>query len=340
MSWTPPDKVIITGGRYVGGVGSFAEGLCSGLRELGVSAEVIAPSQLLSRIGELRSRRVLKILSTFGMLSVPFARRAIGIVHGVPLVPWRGWSKTVTDFICYKLTSYNPSARLVSVSDYIAAHMYSFYGIRVDAVVRNSIKPLFLEPCPDSEPRNYITYVGRLIPIKNVHRLLPAMRDVMNENSDLRACIIGNGPEEEYLRKMVENDARFEFRGDADDVTVRSYLRRTRVFVSGHPTEGFGITYAEALSQGCVLAMPASGGGIEIALSQVGNMVQLLPISLDHGQVVDVLRRAVKTTGCPVSMEDYSPRTIAAGYLDVDRRFYERQSYSANVTAGIERFQP
>jgi hypothetical protein len=103
------------------------------------------------------------------------------------------------------------------------------------------------------------------------------------------------------------------------------------VFVSGHTTEGFGITYVEALSQGCVLAMPASGGGLEIAPSRVGDGVQLLPLSLNKAETVEVLRRAVKREASPLAMEPYSPRSVASAYLDVDRRFFADAATLAHV---------
>lgn len=321
MSIAPPERVLITGGRGVGGVASFAEGLSYGFGELGIPSEIIAPSQIWRRWRELRDWRVLKVLSTTAALAVPLSRRTICIVHGVPYVPEQGWLKLVGFVASYKLTNANRHARLVSVSDYSSVHMHAFFNVAIDGVIRNPIKSTYVEPDGAShEERRYITYVGRLIPVKNVHRVLPAVRDLLDEDPKLRACIIGDGPLRSHLQQSVSGDPRFEFPDRPSDEEVRNYLRRTKVFISGHTTEGYGITYAEALSQGCVVAMPASGGGVEIALAEVGGRVQLLPINLDRQDVLSVLRRALQVTPQPMPMDNYTTKYAASAYLDIDRQ--------------------
>src|SRR3989442_4596056 len=85
--------------------------------------------------------------------------------------------------------------------------------------------------------------------------------------------------------------------------------------------EPFGITYLEALSQGCAVAMLACGGGLEIALPLVGTKVQLLPLSFDHEGCLNALRCALKSTNTPVSLSAYEAKSVAMAYLRVDSRF-------------------
>jgi len=322
LNWTPPEKVLITGGHEVGGLQSFAEALQLGFGELGYPAEIVSPAALLSCTSDLRSRRVLKILSTTGMFAAPLARRAICMMHATFLVYDKGWSNTLALLSCYKMANLC-SAQLVAVSDYLAVHMRAFYGIKVDAVVRNPVKPLYLSSSDDSGvQRNYITYVGRLAAYKNLDRIVSPIVDLLNENPTLKACIIGDGPERGRLQKLAGGHPRLAFEGELDDLDVKQRLGRTKVFISGHPTEGFGIAYVEALSQGCVVAMPGSGGGIEIALDRVGESVQLLPISLDRQGVLAVLRRALTIRPSSLPIECYSARNVALSYLDVDHRFF------------------
>ncbi len=323
MSWQAPNKVLITGGHELGGVTSFAEGLSGGFSGLGIPSEIIRPSQVFSRWHELRSEQVLKILSTTASLAVPFARRTICIAHGVPYLPEQGWSKAAALIASFKMANATRGARLVSVSDYSAVHLHAFFNVRTDAVIRNPTKPLYLEPFhARGYERRYVTYVGRLVLAKQLDRILPLVRDVLDENPQLRAIVIGDGPQRAKLSAIIGNDPRIEFRSGLSDEEIRDYLRETKLFLSGHPTEGLGITYIEALSQGCVVAMPASGGGIEIALPSLGDAVHLLPISLDREEALRVLRRALKAEPTPVSMEPYTARAVASAYLTVDRSFF------------------
>ena len=184
------------------------------------------------------------------------------------------------------------------------------------------MKPLYLET-DDESPRErcYVTYVGRLIAAKNLHRILPAIRDLLDETPGLRACIIGEGEQRPLLEGIVSDDPRFEFKGTPDDRSVRECLRRTKVFVSGNEVEGFGITYLEALTQGCVVAMPASGGGLEISLEKVGESVQLLPLSWNRSELLASLRRALHEQWTPIPTAPFTVEAVVNSYLKVDSRF-------------------
>jgi glycosyltransferase involved in cell wall biosynthesis len=237
----------------------------------------------------------------------------------------------------YKLANLCKDARLVCVSDYSATHLRALFGIETDAVIRNPVKfPYLNSPNADTGDRNYITYVGRLVPAKNMHLLLPPILTLLRDYPCLRALVIGDGPERERLVRLANGEPRVEFKRSLSDEEVRDHLRRTKVFVSGHPTEGFGITYVEALSQGCVVAMPASGGGLEIALERIGNSVQLLPISLDGTKVAEILRRAFKIHPGRFLVQRYEAAAVASAYLEVDRRFFVETSSVTEVDSQTE----
>ena len=327
---------MITGGREVGGLAAFAMGLSEGFSTLGIPSEVIPPNEISKRWRDLRDPNVLKILSTTAVFAGPFARRAICVAHGFPRADAQGWVKMVAILGSFKLANSSPEARLVAVSDYVAAHLRGPFNLRVDGVIRNPVQSCFLEPTDESAERRYITYVGRLLQVKNVHRLLPAICDLQKENPELRICVIGDGPERETLESSFRTDPPIEFTGTLDPCSVRSFLRRTKVFVSGNEMEPFGITYLEALSQGCAVAMPASGGGVEIALELLGTGVQLLPLSFERQGVLNALRRALNSTVTPVSLAGYGPAAVAQAYLQVDSHFSFASAPTSRKTVAVE----
>lgn len=317
-----PLKVLITGGREVGGIASFAQGLAQGFNALGIPSEVILPSRIVSRWRDLRDPKVLKILSTSAVYAAPCARRAICMAHGIPRAHRRGGLRMLAVLGTWKLANLCSGTQLVSVSMYTAVHLEALFKLRSDGVIRNPVKPIFLEPLNEPEQkRPYITFAGRLDPCKNLHRLLPSIRDLLGENPELRVCIIGEGKQREELEHAVSGDSRFEFKGYVDDLSLRAWLRRTKVFVSGNETEGLGIAYLEALSQGCAVAMPASGGGLEVALDQIGRSVHLLPLSFDRAEVLSVLRRSLGSQNSPIPMTAYCAEEVAKAYLRADSRF-------------------
>ncbi len=321
MTWSPPDKVLITGGREVGGLSSFAEGLKDGFDEIGVPSEIVRPAGLVSRAGELRSKRVLKVLSTSGMLAVPFARRAICVAHTVPLATEQGWCKLAVLISSFKLANASSNTRVVAVSDYVAVHLHHLFKIRIDGTIHNPLSRVFLEPFDSDQERSYITFVGRLVPCKRLELLLAPICDLLTENPSLRCCIVGDGPARRDLQARVAEHPRIEFVGSRDYSFVRDQLRRSKIFISGCANEGMGIAYLEALSQGCIVAMPATGGGVEIALERVGKNIQLLPISLKRLEVLSILRRTLRLEPPAVSMESFTAKAAASAYLDLDSQF-------------------
>ena len=74
------------------------------------------------------------------------------------------------------------------------------------------------------------------------------------KNPDIRALIIGEGPEYEYLKNLI-NDKKIDppvqmsgFYRNHDDLIAR--LKSSKVFVLPSTREGFGITALEALACG------------------------------------------------------------------------------------------
>jgi len=308
-------KVLLTGGFRYGGVHAFAHALAHGFESLGYPAEVIPPFAIFRRWRDLRDPSVLKILGTQAIFAAPFACRAICVACGFPRPDAQGWARTLGILISYKIANLSRSCRLVAVSEYVAAHLRGIHGLRVDAAICNPVQVDFTKPWKEGAERTYLTYVGRLIHAKNVRRLLPAMLQVLDGDPRLRICIVGDGPLRTDLEAMAQGISRVEFTGNIDSEGVIECLRKTRVFVSGNEMEPFGITYLEALSQGCNVAMPACGGGLEIDLPEIGHRIQLLPLSFDTNAMADVLRQALKVDNTPYDVSAYRDDNVAAKYL-------------------------
>lgn len=311
-----PRKVLLTGGREVGGLTSFAEALAEGFGQLGIPAEVIPPARIWSRWRDLRDPDVLKILSTTAIFAVPFARGAICVTHGYPSPVFLGWKKFLGHLCADRLAILSPEACFVTVSHYSAVHLEAILALKVDAVIANPIKSIFLEPFDFSgERRRYITFAGRLHSDKNVAQLLPPMMDLLDQDSDLEVLIIGDGPQRQMLETLAAGRARVHFTGSLNPIELRTRLRQTRVFVSGCPYEALGIAYLEALSQGCNVVMPACGGGLEIAPDLIGTRIQLMPFPLGHTGIRAAIARALEHENRPVCLDSYTPQAVAGKYL-------------------------
>jgi glycosyltransferase involved in cell wall biosynthesis len=318
---TDISKVMITGGRETGGLQSFATTLAGGFADLGIPAEVISPRTIYSRWRDLRNPEILKILSTTAVFVAPFSRRTICMAHGFPRADAQGWV-TVLALVASFKTSRSRNSRLVAISHYAASHLKAIYDIAVDGVIHNPLNPIFFESVggEDDSMRHYLTYVGRLHPVKNIDKLLPAMQAALEDCPELRICIVGDGLLRGELDRRFGCDSRVQFTGDLDIHAVRNILRRTKVFISGCETEALGIAYLEALSQGCAAVMPACGGGLEIAPELIGGKIQLLPLSFDCGQIRSAILRALCHSGTTALLDSFQPKTVARQYLEIAAR--------------------
>jgi glycosyltransferase involved in cell wall biosynthesis len=134
---------------------------------------------------------------------------------------------------------------------------------------------------------------------------------------DLHAWFIGDGPLRITLERAARRNSRVEFLGLLPPMQVRERLRRSRILVSGSPTEPLGIVYLEALSQGCSVVMPASGGGLEIAPEMVGRNIFLFSSSIARETIIRALQDALTAPDAAMSMDTYSPSAVAMQYLAI-----------------------
>ncbi len=118
-------------------------------------------------------------------------------------------------------------------------------------VIPNGVDSSDIRGTTPAEERSDVIFVGRLIREKNVDLLIEATALVQKNVPDIRVCIIGEGPEQERLRKLIQNLALANtiemtgFFSQYKDVIRR--MKASKVFVSPSEREGFGIAALEAL---------------------------------------------------------------------------------------------
>ena len=99
-----------------------------------------------------------------------------------------------------------------------------------------------------------IVTVCRLVEYKRVSDLIRAVALLRAPYPNLKLKIIGNGPEEESLRKLTREldlEQNIEFLGKISDYTdVIKILKRSHIFALPSITEGFGMVIIEAMASG------------------------------------------------------------------------------------------
>lgn len=100
-----------------------------------------------------------------------------------------------------------------------------------------------------------VTFTARLFKIKTPYKTLKAFRIALDEFPDAHLLILGIGPEEQNMKKMVEDlqmTDNVHFLGEVPNTEIPKYLNASKVEVRGFnpKTPELGISHLEALACG------------------------------------------------------------------------------------------
>jgi len=123
-------------------------------------------------------------------------------------------------------------------------------GAKSVQVVPNGIDWQKIERIIPSEKQSDIICAGRLVRHKNVDLLIQALSMVKSEIPDVRALIIGDGPENSALQSLVREsglEKNVEFCSFLENYSdALALMKSSRVFASPSTREGFGMAALEA----------------------------------------------------------------------------------------------
>jgi len=118
---------------------------------------------------------------------------------------------------------------------------------------------------------------GSLIPLKNWPLWIKVVAKLVSGNPDLRAEIIGDGPDKNALERIINQaglNQCIKLRGSLPRPEVLKRMRETKVFLHTAKYESFGYVLLEAAGSGCqVVSTPV---GIARDLARCGNSVDEL----------------------------------------------------------------
>lgn len=192
-----------------------------------------------------------------------------------------------------------------------------------------------------------VCFVGRLSEEKGLPYLLDTMMEIRKRVPDVLLTLVGTGPLEQQLKRMVEslglNDT-VRFAGYASNSFEA--LSEADVFVLPSRTEGCPIVILEAMASGLPVVATAVGGSVELVRD--GETGLLVPYG-DIGQLEESLitlisdrSRADKMgrNGQRLAFEDFHPerftRSLEDLYEEIVRLKTEKDGVVAGSIAGRE----
>lgn len=115
----------------------------------------------------------------------------------------------------------------------------------------------------------HLCTVARLIPRKGIDLLIHACRGLHEAGVNFQCHVVGEGPEEERLRRLARElgiEARVTFHGRVERVELAAFLPTCDLFVLPSYAEGMSNAALEAMACGLPLILTETGGSHELVL--------------------------------------------------------------------------
>lgn len=148
----------------------------------------------------------------------------------------------------------------IANSEYIARRIFKVYRREAEVIY----PPVEVEDfASTTEPirDDYYISVARLVPYKKMDEIARAFVNMPNK----RLVLIGDGPDEKKLRKLIRNNANINYLGAQSRAQIVHYLQRARGFIF-MADEDFGISPVEAQAAGTPVIAYAKGGLLETVI--------------------------------------------------------------------------
>ncbi len=213
----------------------------------------------------------------------------------------------------------------------------------------NPISSIFLEKQADVEirkkklresfkvPKNarVLLYVGRISFEKRLEVLLEAYKNLERKYSDLYLLIVGDGPQLGMYRKKAKalELQNYIFTGYIHHSQLPIVYQLGDVFISPSDTETQGLTFIEAMSQGCpVIAIKARGpsdfivhntNGFFSKTLEPSEFEQLIDNVLQNPEKYESIRKNAVKTAEKYNYDAFR-KNLYRGYEEATARFQEK----------------
>ncbi len=189
-----------------------------------------------------------------------FRKRVVLTVHALDWQrsKWSGAGKLYLRFA--EWASVRVPHLTLAVSQELKDDLEQRHG-RAVSYIANGAEPRSQAPVDDIAQfglgrRDFLLFVGRLVPEKGVHLLIEAFRRLPTD-LDLRLAIAGpawyESDYDQRLHELAGEDDRVVFLGEADDERLAELYSNCQVFVLPSDVEGMSLSMLDALAYGSAI---------------------------------------------------------------------------------------
>ncbi len=182
------------------------------------------------------------------------------------------------------------------------------------------------------EGQNVIGYVGSLSEQKGLKDLIESLKHLNKNISDICCLIIGDGPEEDSLKKLISEynlESNFKFLGQRYDIP--NLLHVMKVFVLPSLWEGLPQVVIEAMAASCpVIATNVDGTPEIITHKKNGWLIsptnpEEIEIALRTMLTDNNLRKELAENGYSTAKDKFNIETMADNYHNLYQKYIHRK---------------
>jgi glycosyltransferase involved in cell wall biosynthesis len=220
-------------------------------------------------------------------------RRGVPVLIFSELTPWSDEGLSALQRRVHRLVAPRAAGFIVASSQ--GAERVRALGVSPDRVevALQSADLAALRPASPPEGPVRILFVGRLVPDKNLARLIASFAEAGFEEGEAELEIRGAGPLERELREQASRArAPVRFAGSAAPGELGSVYAGAHALALVSTYEPFGVTLREAAAAGLPLIASRRAGAVGDVAVDGENAIVVDPG--DRGQITDALRRLVR----------------------------------------------
>jgi len=230
--------------------------------------------------------------------------RSVTTVHDLTTArfnnPVKNWAIYKTKQLVYKAVVFlvaRKAKKIIAISKYVKNDLASFAKINTSKIsVIYEAADKITEP-PEKMPRlnslNFLMYVGRPAPHKNLKRLVEALEILIQTRPDLKLVLAGkNDANYQKIQKFVEKKSltsQVIFTGFVSEGQLRWLYENCRAYVFPSLSEGFGLPALEAMAHGAPVVSSSATCLPEIygSAALYFDPLEVSDIAAKIGQVLD-----------------------------------------------------
>lgn len=219
-----------------------------------------------------------------------------------------------------------PHAKKIIVVSEATKDMLLKYGISDNKIVKinnpinhTAIKKLASEEIVENIPNNYILFVGRLTPVKNIHYLLRSFKDLQDSNYNLNLIIVGDGGERKRLEIIsqelgISNKVRFL----GSQSNPYKYISKAKLVILSSYNESFGCVLIESMALGINVVTTKTYGGLEC--TENGKYGYICESFENEKVMADVIKHALSN---PIKPDKLYQHSLNFSLEKIGRKYIE-----------------